>query len=156
VSNSEPPPRELHSPADCFIIDMLPLINRSMNMYFIFAGILLMLLAVAHLIWGEKQIVRTLRESDEPQLVKTGFAIGWYQITGILFLLGFSLILLTSSLAVEIAEMIATISLMMILGNLSIFVIISTINYKGLLKQSLPQIVLFGALIAMLVVGLML
>ncbi|KKK51875.1 hypothetical protein LCGC14_3110580 [marine sediment metagenome] len=50
-----------------------------MNLFYLIGGLICLLLAIAHVLWGEKEIAPELKESNLTELTKLGFYISYNQ-----------------------------------------------------------------------------
>ena len=127
-----------------------------MNIYLLIAGILALLLAVAHSLWGEKVILKEVNKSELGNDTKTGFIISWYQISLVLAVVGTSSIVAAFLVTLEVVRSIGIVVLCIVAGNFLIFLILGLIKHKEIIKASIPQAVLFSVLIILLILGIVL
>lgn len=117
-----------------------------MNVYFLAAGGLLILLALAHATWGEGQVFN--RFSLAPDL-KMSVYVPWHQMTYVLFVCGVALLLAPGDSALPYFI------LALVAGNFAVFVAVCVLKKQThLFSQSLPQMALFFVLINLLVLGM--
>ena len=127
-----------------------------MNIYFLIAGILCVLLSIAHAIWGERIILKEMRSSNLGDESQTGFLITWYQISGVLLTSGVAFIIMSTIINQDLIRFTA-LALLAIIGlNFTIFLFLSAWKYKPLLKGSIPQLIMFSALIVLILLGVLL
>ncbi|MHA2330284.1 MAG: hypothetical protein ACXACR_17325 [Candidatus Hodarchaeales archaeon] len=125
-----------------------------MNVFYLIGGLLSILLSVAHAIWGEKQIATELKESNLSELTKAGFYISWHQITIVLLINGVTLVILSLLDSIINNEILAFFIIIIIIGNISVFIIISLLKYKNIFNQTIPQTILFAIMIVFIILGI--
>ncbi len=124
-----------------------------MNYYFLASGILSLILSIAHVSWGESQIVPDLSESNAALLSRVGFYIVWNQIAVMLFISGVALIVFAIR-RIAGARTAAIVMLCIVVGNFVTFLVIIALKMPPLLAQSIPQHVAFIALITLMLLGI--
>ena len=124
-----------------------------MNIFYLIAGLLLLLLAVAHAIWGERRIFKLLNRESMTAETEISLYVPWHQITYVLFSAGIGLLL--SAFLPELAYVPAFI-VAIIIGNFTVFVVILVVKQQTqLFRLTLPQTILFLLLIGLIVLGLL-
>ncbi|MFC1537614.1 hypothetical protein ACFL4P_02180 [Gemmatimonadota bacterium] len=127
-----------------------------MNVFFLISGVLAIILAVTHAVWGEKLIIPDLKKSGLPDLAKIGFHISWHQISMVLLVSGISLVVLAFLTDCAGSKVGATIIVGITSANFLVFLVLSFIQKKALFGKSIPQIILFVTLIALIIIGMVL
>jgi hypothetical protein len=127
-----------------------------MNPFFMAGGVLSIILSIAHVVWGEKLVVPDLNKSDLPDLVKIGFYISWHQISMVLLVTGISLAVLAFLTDCAGSKVGATIIVGITSANFMVFLVLSYIHQRALFGKSIPQIILFVTLIALIIIGMVL
>ncbi len=125
-----------------------------MNYYYLAAGILSLILSVAHAIWGDIQIIPDLNNSNSTELTKIAFFIGWHQVTALLAVSGIALVLFAAKIKSTVSKSGAIVILCIVIANFLLFLIVSAFKMPSLLTDSAPQHVMFSALIITIVLGL--
>ncbi|HML21559.1 MAG TPA: hypothetical protein PKD09_07930 [Aggregatilinea sp.] len=124
-----------------------------MNVFFLIAALLLFLLVVAHTIWGEKMLFGPLKAQaalDGEQFVS--LYVPWHQGTYLLLLCGVAMV--WAAIDDSITELPWAV-LAVAAGNLMVFLALSVMQGQmDLIKNSVPQTVLFLVLIALLLAGI--
>jgi len=126
-----------------------------MNWFYLISGLLTVLIAVAHAIWGEKQIIPELKESKLSELTEAGFYISYHQITITLLVSGIALVI-ASMLDNTVGIILAFFVLIIIIGNISVFIAISLSKYKSAFSQTVPQIIIYSIMVLLIILGLFL
>lgn len=123
-----------------------------MNGFYIFAGLLLILLSVAHLIWGERRLFNLVSPDAIGQENYISLYIPWHQITFVLFASGVGMIL--AAVSDELAYLPYFI-LAIVAGNFAVFILICIVKrYTELFRKTIPQTILFLLLIVVIVLGI--
>ena len=125
-----------------------------MNIFFLIGGLLTILLAIAHVIWGEKEIASELKSSSLSVLTRAGFYISYHQVTLVMLINGVVVLLLSVFDTVPGSTLLVLLILVMILGNILAFAIISILQYREVFNQTIPQTILYAILIVLLIVGM--
>lgn len=127
-----------------------------MNYYLAAAGFMSLGLALAHALWGEKNLIGKLFESDLESLVSLGFYISYHQITSVLIINGLGLFNAAISTDPAITFLLSAFILAIIIGNFGVFMLITLKKNPEILKQTLPQTVLFVIKIVLIILGIVL
>ena len=127
-----------------------------MNLLFLISGVLAIFLAAAHAAWGEKLIIPELRKANLSNLAKIGFYVSWHQITMVLLVSGLALAFLSFWGGFTGADTTAILIVCITIGNFLVFLVLSFIHQKELFGKSIPQIILFVTLIALILIGIIL
>lgn len=120
-----------------------------LNFYFVAASFLLFLLSIMHVLWGERRVFKKLNVSKRDFLE---VYIPWHQMTYILFLSGVGMILaaLENGL-LPLAYFILAVNI----GSILVFTFVSLARKEtALVRESIPQYLLFALLILVLAVGI--
>ena len=125
-----------------------------MNFFFLTGGVLAIILAVTHGMWGEKQIIPDLKKSGLPDLARIGFHISWHQVGMVLLVSGISLAVIAFFNSCTGSKTGAIIIACLTIANFMVFLVLSFIHRKALLGESIPQIILFVVLIALILCGI--
>jgi hypothetical protein len=123
-----------------------------MNGYFLLAGLLLILLSVAHIIWGEKRLFNVVTADVIGQENFVSLYIPWHQGTFVLFASGVGMFLAAS---LDELVYLPYFVLVIVIGNLAIFILSCVVKrYTELFRRTVPQTVLFLLLIALIILGI--
>ena len=123
-----------------------------MNIYFLLAALLLLLLAFAHARWGEKKVFPLIKEQFTGETFLSVY-VPWHQLTWILALSG--LFMFLASIWQQGLASVAVFVLLLNIGNLVIFTILCWKQGEiKLITKSVPQYLLFGAVIILILIGL--
>lgn len=128
--------------------------KTSMNLFYLIGGLICLFLAVAHALWGEKEISSELKESNLSELTKAGFYISYHQITITLLVNGIALVIISIFDTVVGIDFLAILVIGIIIGNISVFILISLTNYRSTFKQTIPQTIIFGILVILIILGI--
>ena len=124
-----------------------------MNGYYLASAILLFLLAVAHTIWGHRNLELRDMGSARRRLTTASLLISWYQGAAALVIAG--LVLLWSSLTPEgPAKLIGWIALGMLGANLLIFLAIVFLKFRWLFRHTAPQMVYLAVVMGLIALGM--
>ena len=123
-----------------------------MNIYFLLAALLLLLLAFAHARWGEKKVFPLIKEQFTGETYLSVY-VPWHQLTWILALSG--LFMFLAAIWKQGLASVAVFVLLLTMGNLVIFTILCWKQGEiKLITKSVPQYLLFGAVIILILLGL--
>lgn len=125
-----------------------------MNIYLAAAGVMSLGLALTHAYWGEKNLVGKLLGSDLESLTSLGFYISYHQITSVLIINGLGLFNAAMSTDPLLSFTLSTFILAIIIGNFGVFMLITLRKNPEVLKMTLPQMVLFGVMILLIIIGI--
>ncbi|NQU26763.1 MAG: hypothetical protein HQ528_00595 [Candidatus Marinimicrobia bacterium] len=121
-----------------------------MNLYFLIAALLL-LLAFAHTRWGEQKVFPLIKEKFTGKTFLSVY-VPWQQLTWILALRG--LFMFLASIWKQGLASVAVFVLLLTMGNLVIFTILCWKQGEiKLITKSVPQYLLFGAVIILIMIG---
>jgi len=124
-----------------------------MNGYFLIAGLLLVLLAVAHAIWGERRVFTVLTSNTTDPETYLSVYVPWHQLTGVLLLSGIALVLTAFQPSAPTSLPIFILAL--ITANLLVFFgLVIGKQQTQMFTRTLPQTVLFLLLIVLLILGI--
>jgi len=124
-----------------------------MNLFFFVAGLLLMLLSIAHAFWGERNVFKTLAQANLPAETYVSIYVPWHQLTVVLFASALSLLL--AAFSPELAAL-PYLVLVIVVGNFATFVFIGLQKSEaGIFRKATPQMVLFSALILLIIAGIL-
>ena len=124
-----------------------------MNIYFLLAALLLLLLALAHAWWGEQKVFPKISKVDLAASTFLSVYVPWHQLTWILALSAFFLFL--AAFWKEGLTNLVIFILLILIGNLVIFTALCLKRGEiKLITQSMPQYLLFGLTIALILIGL--
>ena len=116
-----------------------------MNLLIVAAGSLLIILCILHVVFGEKNYFNTREKGSIAGYVP------YHQISVVLFLEGAGMIYSAFDFNIQLYVYI----LLLILGSLAAFVTICIKeNETGVIKASMPQFILFGIVITLIILGL--
>jgi len=115
--------------------------------------LLSMLIAGAHALWGQRNLLAELKESELANASKTGIYICWHQMTMTLVVSGLGLICAALALPSVNSDVLAVYVLVLIVGNFAVFLAISVAKQRELLSRSAPQIAMFSILILLVALG---
>lgn len=126
-----------------------------MNFFFLAAGILMLFLAAAHTVWGKKNVLAELSESNLKDITKTGFLIAYHQMAAVLAVSGiativFSVVNTDTNLVYASAAVFAIID-----GTFTVFIYFGFKNNTEVIKKSIPQIFLFTVLLVLMIFGIL-
>lgn len=124
-----------------------------MKWLYLISGLLTILIAVAHAIWGEKQIIPDLKKSKLSEITEAGFYVSYHQITNTLLASGIALVL-AAIIDNIVGNALALFILIIIIGNISVFIGISLSKYKSVFGQTVPQIIIYSVIILLIILGL--
>ncbi len=123
-----------------------------MNPFYIIAGMLVFFLCAAHAFWGETRIFKGLGGATFDQETQISLYIPWHQITYVLFASGVALLL---SAALPELRYVPYMIAAVIIGNFAVFVAILILKKQTqMFALTLPQTILFLALIALIILGI--
>ena len=124
-----------------------------MNNFYLIAGVLVLLLSLAHAIWGERRVFKQLNSDSMTAETRISLYVPWHQITYVLFSAGIGLLL--AAFLPELAYVPAFI-VAVIIGNFTVFVVILIVKRQTqLFGLTLPQTILFLLLIGLIILGLL-
>jgi hypothetical protein len=125
-----------------------------MKISLIISAVLMILLAVAHTLWGEVNIHSSILGSDLGSDIKTTIYLPWYQMGWMLLLFGAVQLATVFYKSGKYARIVAAIAAIQILGNMLI-VGINLMIYKqfSLIRLITPQFIMFIILVALLAYG---
>ncbi|MBZ0300977.1 MAG: hypothetical protein K8J31_14615 [Anaerolineae bacterium] len=122
-----------------------------MNIFFLAAGLLLLLLSIAHALWGETRLFKLLTPPAADGETFVSLYVPWHQITYLLAASGMALIY---SAIQGGASSLTYFVLAIVAGNFSLFILICLIKGQTqLFKKTIPQTVLFLLLIMLIILG---
>ena len=124
-----------------------------MNLYFLLGGILAAIIGIVHAYWGEKNLAPELNGSDMSSFTKIAWYIPYHQITWVLLLSGLSLMGLGVFDTVEGVKNIGILIEAVTVGNFAVFLMIGASKDTSIITKSVPQLILFTALIILLTLG---
>jgi len=110
-------------------------------------------LAVLHAVWGEKNLSDELFKSNLSDVPKVGFYISYHQITSTLTASGLGLLAIAFIDALQTTRYLAIFIDLITLGNVAVFTFITLKKYPDLIRQSVPQIILFTVLLLLITAG---
>lgn len=123
-----------------------------MNVFFLLAALLILLLSVAHAVWGERKVFQILTTQTLDPEIYLSVYVPWHQLTYILALSGVALIVAAFD---DSLEAIAVFVLGIVVGNLGVFVATCVIKKQTeMFSKTVPQTILFSVLIGLLIVGI--
>lgn len=124
-----------------------------MNGYFLIAGLLLVVLSVAHAIWGERRVFTVLTPKTTNAETYLSVYVPWHQLTGALLLSGIALLL--TAFQSSVPKYVPIFILVLITSNLLVFFgIVIGKKQTQIFAQTLPQIILFLLLIILIILGI--
>ncbi|NQT96232.1 MAG: hypothetical protein HQ562_00685 [Candidatus Marinimicrobia bacterium] len=124
-----------------------------MNIYFLLSALLLLLLAFAHAWWGEKKVFPRIRKVDLTASTYLSVYVPWHQLTWVLALSAFFLFL--AAFWKEGLISLVFFILLVLIGNLIIFTVLCLKRGEvKLITKSVPQYILFGLTIVLILIGL--
>lgn len=123
-----------------------------MNGYFFIAGLLLALLSVAHVIWGERRVFTVLTPNTTDAETYLSVYVPWHQLTGALLLSGVALLL--TAFQPSVPTFVPIFILALITSNLLVFFgLVMGKKQTQMFARTLPQTVLFLLLIVLIILG---
>lgn len=126
-----------------------------MNRYYFIASLLIIGLAIAHALWGELNLFQEVINYPVPQDIITFFQVAWHQLTVMLGLMGILLFFFTLFHKKTSERLIATLLLLQLASNLSLFIFIArTKAQNALLLESIPQFSICLFILFLLLCGL--
>lgn len=125
-----------------------------MNLFYLIGGILSIFLSGAHTFWGKKFIFTDVKKSNLSEVTKVGFHISWHQTAMVLLISGLALIIISLFDSITGIDILALFITFLIIGNFSVFIIISITKHRELLGQSIPQVFFFTFMIFLIFLGI--
>ena len=124
-----------------------------MNLFFLIAALLVLLLSFAHAFWGETRIFNVFTPDRVDAETHISLYVPWHQITYVLLASGIGLLLAAVS---PDLRAVAAFIVAVIIGNFAVFVAILIVKKQTqMFAQTLPQTILFLLLIGLIVLGLL-
>ncbi len=124
-----------------------------MNGYFLIAGLLLVLLSVAHAIWGERRVFTILTPKTTDAETYLSVYVPWHQLTGVLLLSGVALLL--TAFQSSAPTFVPIFILAIITSNMLVFFgLVIGKKQTQMFARTLPQTVLFLLLIVLIILGI--
>lgn len=119
-----------------------------MKKFLLLAGLILILMTFAHIIWGRENLLNGFTDDQSEMAVIA--RVVWCQSAGLLILLG--IFLIYQAIRGMLNKFFIIFAILLITLNLLIFAGVSLVNNQAqLLLASFPQIVSFGLVIGLLV-----
>ena len=116
-----------------------------MNLLIVISGLLLIALCILHIVFGEKNYFNTKEKRSIAGYVP------YHQISVVMFLEGAGMIYSGFNFNLQLSVFI----LFLILASLTTFAVICIKeNESGVIKTSIPQFILFGIVILLIVLGI--
>ncbi len=125
-----------------------------MNYYFLVAGVLLLIFAAGHALWGQKHMIVRVEGAPLPQSVKLLIFFSWNLPTMFLSISAMALMLAASTEVVK-AHALAWFIIAVMLGNFFLFVGVSLIKYRQGLKGMMPQFFMLALLVDIIIAGVL-
>ena len=123
-----------------------------MNSYYLLAGLLAILLSVAHALWGERYLFNQPSVRNMDPETQVSLYVPWHQISYVLLASGIGLLLAANLTALAGVPYFI---LALIAGNFVVFVVVLPVKKQtSLFSKTLPQAVLFLVLIVLIVLGI--
>lgn len=122
-----------------------------MDLYYLFAGLLSLLLSAAHSAWGEGNILGELRRSDLSKISKLGLFISWYQTSVVLLVLGAGLMFN----AYHEIFFVSFILLLIVAASFLTYLIVGFVMGKKILFKTIPHSFTYVLIILLIVIGLL-
>ena len=124
-----------------------------MNGYFLIAGLLLVLLSVAHALWGERRVFTVLTPNSTDAETYLSVYVPWHQLTGVLLLSGVALLL--TAFQSSAPTLVPVFIVALIISNLLVFFgLVIGKKQTQMFARTLPQTVLFLLLIVLIILGI--
>lgn len=124
-----------------------------MNFYFLFSSMLLIILAFAHAIWGERKVFPKIQSASLDDETYLSVYIPWHQSTWIVALSGVFMFL--AAIWEEGLTSLVIFILLVLTGNLVVFLLLSwQRDAAQLITKSVFQVIMFGTVIILILIGL--
>ncbi len=118
------------------------------------AGILILIIAVAHVVYGEKVQIPNLKQKTDDESSLGSMRVMVYQ-GGVLLLLTGLLQLFIGLNIVSLSGIAVYFPLAIVSANFLAFLVVSAARHRSLIRASVPQIVIFTAIIVLLVISIL-
>jgi hypothetical protein len=121
-----------------------------MNGYFIASGIISLFLSAVHTWWGLTNVIPEINKLSPTAMAS--FEVSWHQVGATLFVGGVAL--LNHGMARQSSKAIPKLVFAVYSLNFSVFLVLVYLKYQFIMVQTVPQLVLFTAMLLFLILGI--
>ncbi|WP_368505447.1 hypothetical protein AB3N04_07300 [Alkalihalophilus sp. As8PL] len=125
-----------------------------MNVLYLLAGLAAVTTAILHGRWGEKTIIRELKQASITDLAKAGFTVAWHQITAMLTVSGIAIIVLSFIPSMVAFATAGILIVVLYLGNILVFLMVCKRKFPDVIRSTYYPVFNSVAMIVLIILGI--